>query len=121
MTTPYAEVIGDPISHSKSPLIHRFWLGKLGIAGDYRATHVAAADLAGYIDTRRNDPNWRGCNVTIPHKIAIMDHVGDPGDEARTRSIAWTILGEVPLGTETFRFSPTALCQAPSASRSRPV
>ena len=80
MSTPYAEVIGDPISHSKSPLIHRFWLGKLGIAGDYRATHVAAADLAGYIDTRRNDPNWRGCNVTIPHKIAIMDHVGDPGD-----------------------------------------
>ncbi len=80
MTQPYAEVIGDPISHSKSPLIHRFWLAKSGMAGDYRATHVAAADLAGYIESRRDDPLWRGCNVTIPHKIAIMDHVGDPGD-----------------------------------------
>ena len=38
--TPYAEVIGDPIAHSKSPLIHGFWLDALGIAGDYRATHV---------------------------------------------------------------------------------
>ncbi len=78
--TPYAEVIGDPVSHSKSPLIHRFWLDKLGIAGEYRTWHVAAADLGSYIESRRNDPHWRGCNVTIPHKIAIMDHVGDPGD-----------------------------------------
>lgn len=80
MSMPYAEVIGDPIGHSKSPIIHRFWLGKLGIAGDYRATHVAAADLGAYVDSRRNDADWRGCNVTIPHKIAIMDHVDDPGD-----------------------------------------
>ncbi len=80
MTMPYAEVIGDPIRHSKSPQIHRFWLATLGLAGEYRATHVAAADLAAYIDSRRDDPDWRGCNVTIPHKIAIMDHVGDPGD-----------------------------------------
>lgn len=40
MTRAYAEVIGDPISHSKSPLIHGFWLEKLGIAADYRACHV---------------------------------------------------------------------------------
>ena len=37
MGIPYAEVIGDPIAHSKSPLIHKFWLEKLGIEGDYRA------------------------------------------------------------------------------------
>lgn len=80
MSPPYAEVIGDPIGHSKSPLIHRFWLDKLGIDGDYRATQVAPADLAAYINGQRNDPHWRGCNVTIPHKIAVMDHVDDPGD-----------------------------------------
>jgi hypothetical protein len=40
MTRPYAEVIGDPISHSKSPLIHNFWLEKLGIDAEYRACHV---------------------------------------------------------------------------------
>ena len=37
MTRPYAEVIGDPIVQSKSPAIHGFWLGKLGIDADYRA------------------------------------------------------------------------------------
>ena len=79
MTRPYAEVIGDPIAHSKSPVIHKFWLTKLGLDGDYRATQVADADLAAFIADRRADPDWRGCNVTIPHKIAIMDHVDDPG------------------------------------------
>ena len=42
MGVPYAEVIGDPIAHSKSPAIHKFWLEKLGIEGDYRAARVTA-------------------------------------------------------------------------------
>lgn len=79
MTVPYAEVIGDPIAHSKSPAIHKFWLNKIGLEGDFRATRVAEADLAAFIAQRRSDPDWRGCNVTIPHKIAVMDHVSDPG------------------------------------------
>lgn len=80
MSKPYAEVIGDPIAHSKSPLIHRFWLDALGIDGDYRATHVTPDALGDHIAARAADPDWRGCNVTLPHKIAVMDHVGDPGD-----------------------------------------
>jgi len=79
MSTPFAEVIGDPIAQSKSPAIHRFWLDRLGIAADYRACHVTAAGLADYLADRRADPDWRGCNVTMPHKLAVMDHVGDPG------------------------------------------
>jgi len=78
--TPYAEVIGDPIAHSKSPLIHGFWLEKLGLAGDYRATHVVADDLADFFARRTADPDWRGCNITVPHKVAALDHVPDPGD-----------------------------------------
>lgn len=75
----FAEVIGDPIAHSKSPLIHRFWLEALGMSGDYRATRVADDGLANYFTARRDDPDWRGCNITIPHKIAALDHVADPG------------------------------------------
>ncbi len=70
--TAYAEVIGDPIIQSKSPAIHSFWLGKLGLAGDYRAVHVRSGELADYIASRRADPDWRGCNVTMPHKQAVM-------------------------------------------------
>jgi shikimate dehydrogenase len=75
----YAEVIGDPIAHSKSPLIHGFWLERLGIDAAYRATHVTPEDLGAHIAARRDDPDWRGCNVTVPHKVAVLDHVPDPG------------------------------------------
>ena len=72
MTQPYAEVIGDPIAQSKSPAIHGFWLDKLGIDAEYRACHVRPEELEAYIAQRRADPAWRGCNVTMPHKQAVM-------------------------------------------------
>ena len=72
MNKPYAEVIGDPIVQSKSPAIHGFWLNRLGIDAEYRATHVRAEELADFIATRRADADWRGCNVTMPHKQAVI-------------------------------------------------
>lgn len=68
----HATVIGDPIAQSKSPLIHRFWLERLGLAGDYRRDRVPPDALADYLAARRADPDWRGCNVTIPHKQAVI-------------------------------------------------
>lgn len=101
---PYAEVIGDPIAHSKSPAIHGFWLQALGIDADYRATHVAPDGLAAYFEQRRGDPGWRGCNVTIPHKQAALDHVGDPGGVRATIGAINTVVrgadGAV-IGTNT--------------------
>lgn len=75
MTCIYAEVIGDPIAHSKSPLIHNFWLEKLGIDAEYRACHVRPENLAGYFSQRRADSLWRGCNITIPHKESVVPHL----------------------------------------------
>ncbi len=74
-----AEVIGDPIAQSKSPVIHRFWLDALGIEAGYESVHVTTDDLPSYIARSRADPDWRGCNVTIPHKLAVIDLVDDPG------------------------------------------
>ncbi len=72
MSAGYAEVIGDPIAQSKSPIIHNFWLQALGRQETYRRAHVSAVGLARYIDERRSDLCWRGCNVTMPHKQAVM-------------------------------------------------
>lgn len=72
MIRPYAEVIGDPIAHSKSPLIHNFWLEKLGINANYQRHHIGADALADYLVARRSDPLWRGCNVTVPHKERVL-------------------------------------------------
>lgn len=86
MGVPYAEVVGHPIKHSKSPLIHGFWLEKLGLAGDYRAVDVSPGAVEHYIARRRFDFWWRGCNVTAPLKeeaaanvpapIGLCDHLG---------------------------------------------
>jgi len=102
--TPYAEVIGDPIAHSKSPLIHGFWLDALGIDAAYRSVHVPPDALPGYFESRRGDPAWRGCNITIPHKQAALDHVGDPGGvRASIGAINTVVRGEdgALIGTNT--------------------
>lgn len=75
MRRPYAEVIGDPVAHSKSPVIHQFWLDKLGLDGEYRAFQVKPSDLMSYLQHRREDSDWRGCNVTMPHKVNIAAHL----------------------------------------------
>ncbi|WP_394730259.1 shikimate dehydrogenase family protein [Altererythrobacter sp. GH1-8] len=75
MNKPYAEVIGDPIAQSKSPLLHGFWLEKLGIEAEYRACHVKPEGLADYFVDRRADSSWRGCNITMPHKQAAREHL----------------------------------------------
>lgn len=72
MTSPFAEVIGDPIEHSKSPLIHGFWLERLGLAGEYRRTRVGRDELPGFLAARRADPHWLGCNVTMPLKLDAL-------------------------------------------------
>ena len=87
----YAEVIGDPIAQSKSPLIHGFWLEKLGLEGSYRRCHVKPDELADYVARRSEDPDWRGCNITIPHKIAVLDSVADPGGVRASIGAANTI------------------------------
>lgn len=79
--TPWAEVIGQPIGHSLSPLIHRYWLEVTGIEGTYEATAVTATNLPVYLAARRADPGWRGCNVTAPHKQSVLRLV-DRVDEA---------------------------------------
>lgn len=75
MSKPFAEVIGDPVAQSKSPAIHTCWLGRLGIEADYRAALVRSEGLADYLSERREDEAWRGCNVTMPHKQAVMPHL----------------------------------------------
>lgn len=69
---PYAHVIGDPIAQSKSPAIHGFWLKKLGLTAEYSTRLVERDGLPVYLAQVRQDTNWRGCNVTMPHKQAIM-------------------------------------------------
>ena len=70
MTTK-AFVIGHPINHSRSPLIHGTWLAEYGIDGSYEAIDVAPAELPGFFERLRSG-EFAGGNVTIPHKEAVF-------------------------------------------------
>lgn len=87
-TTPYAEVIGDPVVQSKSPAIHQHWLKACGIDGDYRAHRVTRAELPAYLVARRPDPAWRGCNVTMPLKLDALMLADNATDRATAAGAA---------------------------------
>ena len=74
MLPPVAGVIGWPIAHSKSPLIHRFWLGKLGLDGDYSRFPVKPERLGEFL-AALPAMGLRGVNVTVPHKLAVIPHL----------------------------------------------
>ena len=97
MGVRYAEVIGDPIGHSLSPTIHRFWLDRLGLAGRYEAVRVSPADFPRYLAKRCADPFWRGCSVTAPLKQAAAALVSDPTGVCR-RIGACNAIFRSPLG-----------------------
>ena len=90
--TLYAEVIGDPIEQSKSPIIHAFWLEEAGIQAEYRRTRVEEGSLATFLDERRTDPVWRGCNVTMPLKLEAIRLADGATDRAVAAGAANMIL-----------------------------
>ncbi len=82
MNLPFAEVIGDPVAQSKSPLIHKHWLHLLEIEGDYLRSRVETTDLDAFLAERRACPDWRGCNVTVPHKETVVQLLDELDESA---------------------------------------
>ena len=64
-------VIGWPIEHSRSPLIHNHWLDRYGIEGAYEKCAVAPDELEQFLRTMP-EAGWVGCNVTVPHKEKVF-------------------------------------------------
>jgi shikimate dehydrogenase len=68
---PAACLIGWPAAHSRSPLIHHYWLRKLGIAGGYTIEAVPPEGFADFV-IRLKLRGFVGANVTIPHKERVL-------------------------------------------------
>jgi len=66
-SVPRACVIGHPIAHSRSPLIHGHWLARLGIAGAYEKKDVPPEAFPDFLTHLRAN-GYVGANVTVPHK-----------------------------------------------------
>jgi DNA polymerase-3 subunit epsilon len=81
VTRPRAFVIGHPVAHSRSPLIHGHWLRSHGLPGSYERVDVAPKDLACFIG-EIGAAGFCGGNVTLPHKESIVGLVDELTPEA---------------------------------------
>src|SRR4051794_855928 len=82
-------VIGWPVTHSRSPLIHNYWIKQLGLDAEYRREGVPPekfADFAG----RLAEHGYAGANVTVPHKEAALI-LAEPDDRAEAVGAANTL------------------------------
>ena len=89
-------VLGDPIAHSLSPVLHRAGYHAAGLAWEYDAVRVAHDGLPGFLDGL--DAGWRGLSLTMPHKrtaLGLTDPVvGVVSDRARLAGAANTLVLE---------------------------
>ncbi|MEO6834808.1 MAG: hypothetical protein ABI231_02735 [Candidatus Tumulicola sp.] len=94
-------IIGDPVQHSRSPLLHRNFLDESEIDGSYVAIRVPATHAAATIREMRRD-GFTGCNVTYPLKEEALDACDVLTQEARRSLAVNTILfGRDVVGTNT--------------------
>jgi shikimate dehydrogenase len=100
-------VVGWPVAHSRSPLIHGFWLAKYGIEGSYVKQPLRPDQAAEFL---RNLPahGFVGCNVTLPHKetaFAVADERGPAAAAVGAANTLWLEGGRlVAESTDTLGF-----------------
>ena len=97
-----AFVIGHPIAHSRSPLIHGHWLNRLGIAGSYERIDVPPDRLGEFL-LGLPASGYAGGNVTVPHKEAAFGLVGEAtrlAGRLRAVNTVWVEAGRL-LGDNT--------------------
>jgi shikimate dehydrogenase len=83
-------VIGWPVEHSRSPLIHRYWLKQYGIDGAYEKEAVRPEALARFLGSL-GAQGFAGANVTLPHKEAALRLAAVPDEAARAIGAANTL------------------------------
>jgi len=82
-------VIGWPVKHSRSPLIHNYWIEKHGLAADYRIEEVPPETFPEFIKGLR-ERGYVGANITVPHKQTAMT-LSEPDERARAVGAANTL------------------------------
>ncbi len=100
-TTKRACVIGWPIEHSRSPLIHNYWIKQYKLDAEYGREAVKPEELPGFVRSLR-ERGYVGCNVTLPHKEAVFA-LTEPDDRAEAVGAANTLfyVGDALRSTNT--------------------
>jgi shikimate dehydrogenase len=83
-------VLGSPIAHSRSPVLHRAAYEVLGLDWSYEAVDVGRNQLAEFVRSR--DDSWRGLSLTMPLKLEILPLLQHVSELARETGSANTVL-----------------------------
>ena len=83
-------IIGSPISHSLSPLIHNYWMKKHNIEGNYSCFDVKKKDVKSFVKKAKLE-KYLGFNVTIPHKQNIINSLDEISTEAKALGAVNTV------------------------------
>ena len=117
-------VIGWPVEHSRSPLIHGHWLARYGVDGDYTRQAVAPDEFADFVRFMP-DHGFAGGNVTVPHKEAALECAQHADDAARAIGAANTLWFEDgrlhASNTDAYGFLSNLDEAAPGWDDARPV
>ncbi len=96
---PRAAVLGSPVGHSLSPVMHRAAYASLGLADwTYDARECTSEQLADVLAEVRDDASWAGLSLTMPLKLEVMALVDEVDDVARRAGSANTVVRR-PDGT----------------------
>jgi shikimate dehydrogenase len=83
-------IIGHPVAHSRSPLIHGHWLAEYGLAGSYERVDVPPAEVPAFI-ARLRAGEFVGGNVSVPNKEAVLSQLDQASGTARAMGAANTL------------------------------
>ena len=89
MSARAACVVGWPVAHSRSPLIHNYWIKQHKLPADYRREALKPEEVADFL-ANLAARGYVGCNVTLPHKVAALA-ASEPDDRARAVGAANTL------------------------------
>lgn len=84
-------IIGHPVAHSRSPMIHGHWLAEHGLSGSYERVDVPPGEVAAFI-ARIRSGEFAGGNVTVPNKEAVLpllDHVSETARRMGAVNTIW--------------------------------
>ena len=114
-------IIGNPISHSLSPILHNYWFNKYNINAEYELLNIAESEIP-IIINKIKKKEIKGINVTLPYKKSVIPFLSKTINDANeTHSVNTIMLGEndslIGENTDVFGFQAAYLKSIPNKEK----
>ena len=116
-------IIGNPISHSLSPVMHNYWFNKYNINAEYELLNISENEIQNVIDKIKKE-EIKGINVTLPYKKSVIPFLDKTINDANeTHSVNTIMLDEKKIligeNTDVFGFQAAYLKSIPNKEKKK--